>query len=93
MRKVNLTMDENQKYTINKKLVETDGKQDSAAFTLGCTKKHVNRMIHGYKKQGKAFFVYGNRGRKPAHVITEETKQNILDFLSYKILRMLRIHR
>jgi len=50
MKKVNLTMDENQKYTINKKLVETDGKQDSAAFTLGCTKKHVNRMIQGYKK-------------------------------------------
>ncbi|MBS4197316.1 hypothetical protein [Lederbergia citri] len=50
MRKVNLTMDENQKYTILKKLVETDGKQDSAAFILGCTKKHVNRMIQGYKK-------------------------------------------
>lgn len=85
-------MEGNQKYTINKKLVETDGKQDSAAYTLGRTKKHVNRMKHGYKKQGKTLFVYGDRGRKPAHVITEESKQNIL--ISYRTKYwMLRIHR
>lgn len=45
MRKVNLNMTEEEKYTTIKKLVETDGNKKRAALTLGCTVRHVNRMI------------------------------------------------
>lgn len=72
-------MTEEEKYLVIKKLVETNGNKDRAAIELNCTKRHVNRMILGYKKEGKAFFIHGNKGRKPAHSIDDNTKQLILD--------------
>ena len=84
MRKVELTMGEDKKYTTIKKLVETDGNKQRAAVELGCTVRHINRMIKGYKENGKEFFVHGNKGRKPAHTLEDETRQNILDLYRTK---------
>ena len=72
-------MDENKKYIIIKKLVETTGNKKRAALELNCTPRHVNRMIEGYKQQGKAYFVHGNRNRKPSHTIDLKKKKLILD--------------
>lgn len=84
MRKVILTMDEEKKYTTIKKLVETNGNKTRAAVDLGCTIRSVNRMIKGYKEHGKEFFVHGNKGRKPAHTLEDETRQNVLDLYRTK---------
>lgn len=84
MRKVELNMTEEQKYLIIKKLVEVNGNKKRAALTLGCTVRHVNRMIQGYKNHGKAFFVHGNKGRKPAHTLKSETKSLVLDLYRTK---------
>ena len=84
IRKVSLTMDENQKYEIIKKLVETNGNKKTAALKLNCTQRHINRMIAGYKEIGKAFFVHGNRGRKPTHTIPDAARQLILDLYRTK---------
>ena len=47
-------MDEQKKYEIIKSLADhPDGNKDRAALTLGCTKRHINRMLAGYKKYGK----------------------------------------
>ena len=72
-------MDENKKYIIIKKLVETNGNKKRAALELNCTPRHVNRMIQGYKQQGKAYFVHGNHNRKPSHTIDIKKKKLILD--------------
>jgi len=77
-------MNEEQKYKTIKKLVETQGNKKRAALTLGCTTRHINRMIKGYHEKGKAFFVHGNRGRKPAHSIEQKTKDLILDLYRTK---------
>jgi len=79
MRKVNLTMEENDKYTTIKKLVETNGNKKRASLYLNCSIRHINRMIKGYKENGKAYFIHGNHGRKPVHALDEQTKQLILD--------------
>lgn len=84
MRKVTLEMTEEDKYITIKKLVETDGNKQRAAIHLGCTIRHINRMIKGYKEKGKEFFVHGNKGRKPTHTIDDKTKQNILDLYRTK---------
>ena len=84
MRKVLLTMNEQLKYEIIKKLVETNGNKKTAALKIGCTGRHINRMIAGYQEKGKAFFVHGNRGRKPAHTIPADTSQLILDLYRTK---------
>mgnify|MGYP001035875080 CR=1 FL=1 len=84
MRKVVLTMTEQQKYKTIKKLVETNGNKNRAAIELGCSRRHVNRLVKGYKEQGKAFFSHGNRGRKPVNAISEEVKDKILTLYDNK---------
>ena len=36
-------------------------------------------MIAGYRKEGKAFFLHGNKGRRPATTIPEETRNLVVD--------------
>jgi hypothetical protein len=85
MRKVVLTLKEENKYKVIKKLVETNGNKQRAANKLNITIRQVNRLIAGYKKCGKEFFVHGNRGRKPKHALTTEFKDyienNFSDFM------------
>ena len=77
MRKVELRMKEEVKYLTIKKLVETNGSKKRAAIKLDCSIRSINRMIVGYKLEGKEFFLHGNRGRKPAHALSEEEKTEI----------------
>lgn len=77
-------MDENQKYEIIKKLVDTNGNKKTAALKIGCSHRHINRLIKGYKEKGKAFFVHGNRGKQPAITLPSDTKQLILDLYRTK---------
>lgn len=77
MRKVELRMNEEFKYKIIKKLVETNGNKKRAAIQLNRSIRQVDRMIAGYKAKGKEFFVHGNRGRKPAHALTDDEKNEI----------------
>lgn len=86
MREVILTMDENKKYTTIKKLVETNGNKKRAALLLSCSTRHINRMIIGYKQDGKAYFIHGNHGRKPVHAIDENIKQLIIDLYRTKYI-------
>ena len=54
IRKVDLSMDEQMKYEVIKSFANhpTPNKQ-RAALTLGCTVRHINRMLKGYKEQLK----------------------------------------
>ena len=57
-------MDEQKKYEVIKALADhPNGNKERAALILGCTKRHINRMLAGYRKEGRAFFVHGNKGR------------------------------
>lgn len=79
MKKVGLNMKENEKYKIIKKLVETDGNKQRALAKIGCSNRHLNRLIAGYAEHGKAYFVHGNRGRKSPKVIDQKTKESIVE--------------
>ena len=80
IRKVELTMDENKKYEVIKSLANhpTPNKQ-RAALTLGCSVRHINRMLAGYQRQGKEYFSHGNKGRKPATTISDEVRKLVVD--------------
>ncbi|HOS54549.1 MAG TPA: helix-turn-helix domain-containing protein [Spirochaetota bacterium] len=77
MRKVELTMDEQMKYEIIKKLVDANGNKKRAQKKLKCSRRHINRLIANYKKHGKAAFSHGNKGKTPVHAIAEERKNEI----------------
>lgn len=80
MRKVELSLKENHKYKIIKKLVETNGNKERARIELGFKDvRQINRLIEGYKKFGKEFFIHGNRGRKTSHALTQALKDEIDD--------------
>jgi hypothetical protein len=62
IRKVELSMDEQKKYEVIKSLADHPApNKQRAALTLGCTVRHINRMLKGYKEHGKAYFIHGNR--------------------------------
>ena len=79
-------MDEQRKYDVIKGLVDhpDTANKDRAALILGCTKRHINRMIQGYIKDGKAFFIHGNRGKKPATTICPDIRSQVLDLYRTK---------
>ena len=78
MRKVELRMNEQNKYETIKKLVETDGNKKRAATRLGCTVRTINKLIIKYKEQGKKGFIHGNRGRLPASAVPLDIKNKII---------------
>lgn len=84
MKRIDLRMNEQLKYEVIKSLVDHNGNKKAAALKLGCTTRHINRLIQNYKKNGKAAFIHGNRGRKPAHSFTEEQKLEILTLYNNK---------
>lgn len=78
-------MDEQKKYEVIKSLADhPDANKDRAALTLGCTRRHINRMLAGYKELGKAFFQHGNRGRKPVRTVPDEVRRDIIDLYRSK---------
>ena len=79
-------MNEQRKYEVIKGLVDhpDTANKDRAALILGCTKRHINRMIQGYIKDGKAFFIHGNRGKKPATTICPDIRSQVLDLYRTK---------
>lgn len=79
-------MDEQNKYEVIKSLVDhpETGNKDRAALKLGCTRRHINRMITGYLKEGKAFFVHGNKGRKASTTISDDIRKQIVDLYRTK---------
>ena len=77
-------MNEDLKYETIKRLVDEDGNKDRAAMTLGISRRQINRLIKRYRESGKQAFVHGNRGRKPAKTIPEETRHVIVDLYRTK---------
>ena len=86
MRKVVLRMNEQFKYEIIKKLVDSNGNKKNAALKLNCTVRTINRLILLYKNEGKDGFVHKNRNRKPSTTIPEEIKHQVIDLYRTKYL-------
>ena len=84
MRKVNLRMNEQKKYDVIKKLVDTNGNKKRAAVELGLSERQINRLIIGYLDKGKEFFMHGNRNRIPINKVSFEIRQDIVDLYTTK---------
>ncbi|MDT6423067.1 ISNCY family transposase, partial [Enterococcus faecium] len=84
MRKVVLRMNEDFKYSVIKKLVDSNGNKKRAALQLNCSIRTINRLIIKYKSQGKAGFVHKNRGRKPPTSFSDDTKRLVIDLYRTK---------
>lgn len=82
MRKVELRMNEKEKYEIIKELVDHNGNKHRAALRLGISKRQVDRLIINYKEKGKSAFIHGSRSKKPVNALDKSISEDII--LLYK---------
>jgi len=84
MRKVDLSMNEQEKYEVIKSIVDHHGNKKRAAVQLGVSTRHINRLIKKYEEQGKSAFIHGNKGSKPARAISDAQKAEIITLYNNK---------
>lgn len=82
MRKVELRMNEQQKYETIKELIEHNGNKIRASKKLNLSVRQINRLIIIYKEKGKSGFVHGNRGHIPTKALDKSISDDII--LLYK---------
>ena len=82
MRKVELRMNELEKYEVIKELVDHKGNKNRAAKKLGISRRQIDRLIIKYKDKGKSAFVHGNRNKKPVSTLDKSISEDII--LLYK---------
>lgn len=82
MRKVELRMNEKEKYDVIKGLVDHNGNKNRAAMKLGISRRQIDRLIIKYKEKGKSAFVHGNRSKKPVNALDKSISEDII--LLYK---------
>lgn len=78
IRKVNLRMNEQEKYEIIKNLVDNNGSKEKAGLKLGISIRQINRLITIYKEKGKSGFIHGNRNRIPSIAFDKSLSEDIL---------------
>lgn len=77
-------MTEQEKYDVIKSLVDHHGNKKRAAIQLGCTERHINRLIKKYMDEGKSGFIHGNKGKSPSHAISDVKKTEIITLYNNK---------
>ena len=82
MRKVELRMNEKEKYDVIKELVDHNGNKNRAAKKLSISRRQIDRLIIKYKEKGKSGFIHGNRGKCPTKTLDKSISEDII--LLYK---------
>ena len=82
MRKVELRMNEKEKYEVIKELVDHNGNKNRASKKLGLSRRQIDRLIIKYKENGKSAFIHGNRSKKPVNALDNSISEDII--LLYK---------
>jgi transposase len=51
---------------------------DDAAVLMGLGLRQVRRLLAAYREEGGAALAHGNRGRRPVHALSEETRKQVV---------------
>lgn len=84
MRKVELRMNEKEKYEVIKELVNHNGNKNRASQKLGISRRQINRLIIIYKEKGKSGFIHGNRGKCPTKTLDKSISEDIILLYKHK---------
>lgn len=84
MRKVLLSMEAQEKYEIIKRTAEGHITKKTASVKIGCSIRHINRLLVKYHTSGKESFIHGNTGRKPAHALSDKVRLDIIQLYNSK---------
>ena len=78
-----MTHGESERYNKVCQVIEGFLSNAEAAESIGVTVRHLIRLKKGVKKKGIKAVIHGNRGRRPAHAISDKLKEKILK-IAYK---------
>jgi transposase len=67
------------RYTIIKKTLEGSMTVAEAAESLGLSTRQIIRLRNGVRDNDVGALIHKNRGRKPAHAISDELRQQIVE--------------
>ena len=84
MRKVELRMNELEKYQVIKELVDHNGNKNRACKKLGLSRRQIDRLIIKYREKGKSGFIHGNRSKKPINTLDKSISDNIISLYKTK---------
>jgi transposase len=59
-------------------------RQKQAAEVLGLSIRHTKRLVAAYRKEGVVALAHGNRGRKPAHALSQAIKDRVSELARSK---------
>ena len=77
MRKVELRMNEQEKYEVIKELVDHNGNKNRASKKLGISRRQIDCLIIKYKEKGKFAFIDGNQSKKPVNALDKSISEDI----------------
>lgn len=74
-----MTQDERNKLYVARCLLDGKMTISEAAEILSLSERQVKRIKKGVKEYGEAFVIHKNRGRKPAHALSDEIKNTVVN--------------
>jgi len=77
-----LTQREQARLQVLNQVVGHEMTTPEAAQILGLSERHTWRMLATYREEGAAALAHGNRGRRPANAISQETRQQVIPLAS-----------
>lgn len=70
MKRIDLRMNELEKYQIIKRVVANEITKERAAIKLNCSLRTVFNLVNKYRLHGKQGFIHGNRDRLPSKTLS-----------------------
>ena len=69
-------------YTVITRFIDKSITRQQAAKLLGLSERQITRLKKGVIESGAESLIHKNTGRKPAHAVSDETKEAILSIYS-----------
>ena len=69
-------------FTVINRFIDKSITRQQAADLLSLSPRQITRLKKGILESGAEFLIHKNTGRKPAHAVTDETKEAILKIYS-----------
>ena len=79
---ITLSQEQLKTYKVINSFIEKHITRDQAAQLLGLSTRQISRIKKGIVESGAESLIHKNTGRKPAHAIKEEMKEEILEIRS-----------
>jgi transposase len=79
-----LTPEDQRRAVVLTRVAAGEWTQAEAATTLGLSVRQVRRLVTAYRAEGPAALVHGNRGRTPAHALTDRTRAQVRELARTK---------